>query len=152
MSAENLQTIESDGSIDVAIVRRFEADQHHAFSHIGARITYMSRDCIRAELPVHPNVENRDGSLHGGTIMAIGDHIGAVATILNSPPGKGTTTVESKTNFFARIPPGDLALAECTPLHRGRTTQVWETRIRRRDGKLCAVTIQTQLVIDRDNS
>ncbi|BAT60984.1 putative esterase [Variibacter gotjawalensis] len=142
--------IETDGSLAPDIITRFETDPHKAFTHIGARITYMSRECIRAELPVHPGVENRDGSLHGGTIMAIGDHIGAVATILNSPPGKGTTTVESKTNFFARIPPGDIALAECTPLHRGRTTQVWETRIKRRDGKLCAITVQTQLVIDRE--
>lgn len=143
--------IATDGTLSPEIIERFERDPHKAFTHIGARITFMSRDCIRAELPVHAGVENRDGSLHGGTIMAIGDHIGAVATILNAPPGKGTTTVESKTNFFARIPPGDAALAECTPLHRGRTTQVWETRIRRRDGRLCAITVQTQLVIDRDN-
>ena len=58
-----------------------------------------------------------------------------------------TTTIESKTNFFAAIPIGDTAHAECTPLHRGRTTMVWQTRITRDDGRLAAVVIQTQLVM-----
>ena len=56
-------------------------------------------------------------------------------------------TIESKTNFFAAIQVGDTARAECTPLHRGRTTMVWQTKIVRGDGKLAAVVTQTQLVI-----
>jgi 1,4-dihydroxy-2-naphthoyl-CoA hydrolase len=65
---------------------------------------------------------------------------------VNLPEGMQTTTVESKTNFFAAIPIGDTAHAECTPLHRGRTTMVWQTRITRGDGKLAAMVTQTQLV------
>jgi uncharacterized protein (TIGR00369 family) len=141
--------IASDGSVDPAILERYEKDPHRFFKHIGAKITFMARDCIRAELPLHDEVSNRGGTLHGGAIMAIADHIGAVATILNAPPGFGTTTLESKTNFFAAIPAGDTALAECTPLHRGRTTQVWQTRITRHDGKLAALITQTQMVIAR---
>ena len=59
-------------------------------------------------------------------------------------------TIESKTNFFAAIPIGDIAKAECTPLHRGRTTMVWQTRVTRGDGKLCALVTQTQLVLNRE--
>ena len=76
--------------------------------------------------------------MHGGAIMSFADNIGAVATVANLPPGATTTTLESKTNFFAAIPVGDTARAECTPLHRGRTTMVWQTRITRNDGRLCA--------------
>jgi 1,4-dihydroxy-2-naphthoyl-CoA hydrolase len=67
--------------------------------------------------------------------------------VANLPPDASTTTLESKTNFFAAIPVGDTARAECTPLHRGRTTLVWQTRITRNDGRLCAMVTQTQLVL-----
>jgi 1,4-dihydroxy-2-naphthoyl-CoA hydrolase len=78
--------------------------------------------------------------------MAVADNLGGTAAFLNLPEGAGTTTIESKTNFFAAVALGDTILAECTPLHRGRTTMVWQTRITRSDGKLAAVVTQTQLV------
>ena len=86
--------------------------------------------------------------LHGGAVMAFADTLGAIATVANLPEGTGTTTIESKTNFFAAILLGDTARAECTPLHRGRTTMVWQTRITRGDGRLCALVTQTQMVLD----
>ena len=66
---------------------------------------------------------------------------------LNLPPGAATTTIESKTNFFAACPLGETIRTETTPLHRGRTTMVWQTRITRQDGKLAAIVTQTQLVL-----
>jgi 1,4-dihydroxy-2-naphthoyl-CoA hydrolase len=85
--------------------------------------------------------------LHGGAYMAFADTIGAVATVANLKEGETTTTIESKTNFFAASPLGDTARAECTPLHKGRSTMVWQTRITRGDGRLCAVVTQTQMVL-----
>jgi uncharacterized protein (TIGR00369 family) len=83
--------------------------------------------------------------------MALADNLGGTATTANLKPGQSTTTIESKTNFFAAIPVGDVAKAECTPLHRGRSTMVWQTRITRgSDGKLAALVTQTQLVIHPD--
>ena len=82
-------------------------------------------------------------------VMALADNLGGTATIANLPKGGRTATIESKTNFFAAVPIGDIAKAECTPLHRGRTTMVWQTRITRGDGKLCALVTQTQLVLER---
>ena len=80
-------------------------------------------------------------------MMALADTLGAIATVANLAEGSTTTTVESKTNFFAAIPVGDIARAECTPLHRGRTTMVWQTRVTRGDGRVAALVIQTQLVL-----
>jgi len=114
---------------------------------IGMKITHVSRDKVVAELVVRDELNNRFGSLHGGAVMALADNLGGTATIANLPPGGRTATIESKTNFFAAIPIGDTAHAECTPLHRGRTTMVWQTRITRNDGKLCALVIQTQIVM-----
>jgi 1,4-dihydroxy-2-naphthoyl-CoA hydrolase len=114
---------------------------------IGMKITHVSPDKIVAELVVREDLENRNGTLHGGAVMALADNLGGTATVANLPKGGRTATIESKTNFFAAIPAGDTARAECTPLHKGRTTMVWQTRITRSDGKLCALVTQTQIVI-----
>jgi uncharacterized protein (TIGR00369 family) len=114
---------------------------------MGMNITHLSRDKVVAELFVRDDLENRMGVLHGGAIMAFADNLGGTATTANLPPGARTATIESKTNFFAPIPIGDMAHAECTPLHRGRSTMVWQTRITRNDGRLCAIVTQTQIII-----
>jgi uncharacterized protein (TIGR00369 family) len=114
---------------------------------MGMKITEISTDRVTAELLVRDEIENRFGAMHGGAVMALADNLGGTATLANLPDGARTATIESKTNFFAPIPLGDTARAECTPLHRGRTTMVWQTRITRSDGRLCALVTQTQIVI-----
>lgn len=114
---------------------------------MGMKITHVSPDKVTAEMLVRDQLENRMGVLHGGAVMAFADNLGGTATIANLPDGARTATIESKTNFFAPLPIGDTAHAECTPLHKGRSTMVWQTRITRNDGKLCAIVTQTQIVI-----
>lgn len=124
------------------------ADLQPPFADLmGMKITHLSREKVLAELFVRDELENRMGVLHGGAIMAFADNLGGTATMANLPEGARTATIESKTNFFAPVPIGDTARAECTPLHRGRSTMVWQTRITRNDGKLCAIVTQTQIVI-----
>ncbi|MDE1973004.1 MAG: PaaI family thioesterase [Hyphomicrobiales bacterium] len=115
--------------------------------YLGIKLTHISKEKVVAELPVRSELATMPDIIHGGAIMSFADNVGAVATVANLPPGASTTTIESKTNFFAAIPVGDTARAECTPLHRGRTTMVWQTRITRNDGRLCAMVTQTQLVL-----
>lgn len=125
-------------------------EQQPPFAHfMGMNITHISPECVRAELPVREELGNRNGVLHGGALMALADNLGGTATTANLKDGQSTTTIESKTNFFAAIPVGSIAQAECLPLHRGRTTMVWQTKVTRADGRLAAVVTQTQLVIDR---
>jgi uncharacterized protein (TIGR00369 family) len=114
---------------------------------LGMKITHVSTEKVTAELAVTETLSNRNGTLHGGVVMALADNLGGTATVANLPIGGRTATIESKTNFFATIPLGDTAHAECTPLHRGRTTMVWQTKITRNDGRLCALVTQTQIVI-----
>ena len=115
--------------------------------YLGIKLTHISKERVTGELPVRKELATMPDVMHGGAIMSFADNIGAVATVANLPPGASTTTLESKTNFFAAIPVGNTARAECTPLHRGRTTMVWQTRITRDDGRLCAMVTQTQLVL-----
>jgi 1,4-dihydroxy-2-naphthoyl-CoA hydrolase len=116
---------------------------------LGMKITHVSPERVTAELAAREELNNRFGLLHGGAIMALADNLGGTATTANLKAGQSTTTIESKTNFFAAIPIGDVAYAECTALHRGRTTMVWQTRVTRGDGRLCALVTQTQLVLER---
>lgn len=114
---------------------------------IGLELTSVTPDKVEATLKVREEVCTRPPVMHGGAVMALADTLGAIATVANLPEGAATTTIESKTNFFAAIPLGQTARAECTPLHRGRTTMVWQTRIMREDGKVAAIVTQTQLVL-----
>ena len=116
---------------------------------LGIEITSSSPDKVTAEMLVRDDLCTRPAVLHGGAIMAFADTLGAVATVLNLPEGAGTTTVESKTNFLAAAPVGSKVLAECTPVHRGRRTMVWQTRISTPEGRLVALVTQTQLVLLR---
>jgi uncharacterized protein (TIGR00369 family) len=79
--------------------------------------------------------------------MAFADTLGAAGTILNLPAGASTTTIESKTNFIAAAPLGTVLTGESAPVHRGRRTMVWQTRITTPEGKLVALVTQTQMVL-----
>ncbi|MGH7356021.1 MAG: PaaI family thioesterase [Candidatus Rokuibacteriota bacterium] len=113
---------------------------------LGLRFVEATRDRLVAELTVRPDLTTIGGRLHGGTIMALADTVGATATFVNLPPGAGTTTLESKTNFFAGVSEGVIR-AETVPLHRGKTTQVWQTRVTDASGRLLAQVTQTQMVL-----
>jgi 1,4-dihydroxy-2-naphthoyl-CoA hydrolase len=86
--------------------------------------------------------------IHGGAIMAFADTLGAAATILNLSSGAGTTTIESKTNFLAPAPLGGTIRGETTPIHRGKRTMVWQTRVTTEEGRLVALVTQTQMVLE----
>jgi len=93
------------------------------------------------------NLTTGGGVLHGGIVMALADTSGAVCAFLNLPEGAGgTTTIESKTNFFAATRAGTVK-AHSKPLHVGRRVIVVETEIRGENGKLAAKTIQSPAVL-----
>ena len=115
---------------------------------LGIVVTEAGKDRVVATMPVRADLCTLPAVLHGGAIMALADTVGALGTVQNLPEGAGTTTIESKTNFIAAAPEGSTVIAEATPLHRGRRTMVWQTRITGPDGRLIAVTTQTQLVLE----
>jgi len=114
---------------------------------LGIRIIEITPERVRAELAVREDLCTRPAVLHGGALMAFADSLGGTAANANLREGQRTTTLESKTNFFAGIPIGEVAHAECVPLHVGRSTIVLQTRITRTDGRLAAIVTQTQMVL-----
>jgi 1,4-dihydroxy-2-naphthoyl-CoA hydrolase len=114
---------------------------------IGIEFVGVSPEKIVAEMTVREDLCTRPAVLHGGAVMAFADTLGATGTILNLKEGAGTTTIESKTNFIAPAPVGSRVTGEATPIHRGRRTMIWQTRVTTAEGRLVALVTQTQLVL-----
>jgi uncharacterized protein (TIGR00369 family) len=117
---------------------------------MGIIIRVATPERVVAELTVREELCTSGHILHGGAVMALADTVGALGTAVNLRGGEGTTTLESKTNFLASSPVGTQLTAEALPLHRGRRTQVWETRITNERGRLVAKVTQTQMVLEAD--
>jgi len=114
----------------------------------GIIFTEAERDRVVARMAVRPDLCTAGQTVHGGAIMAFADSVGAAATVINLPEdAKGTTTIESKTNFIGGAKVGTTLIATATPVHRGRRTQVWQTRLETEEGKLVAIVTQTQMVL-----
>ena len=114
---------------------------------MGIHLIEVAPERIVASMEVRPDLCTVGDILHGGAIMAFADTLGGVATFVNLTKGLRTTTIESKTNFFGAAPVGTRIIGECTPLHRGRTTMVWQTLVKSENGKTCAMVIQTQMIL-----
>jgi 1,4-dihydroxy-2-naphthoyl-CoA hydrolase len=114
---------------------------------LGIRFVSAAPERVVAEMIVREDLCTRPAVLHGGAMMALADTLGACATVLNLREGAGTTTIESKTNFLAPAPVGSVVTAECLPLHRGKRTMVWQTRISSAEGRLIGIVTQTQMVL-----
>jgi uncharacterized protein (TIGR00369 family) len=129
------------------MLQRIRSEMLPFASLLGIEFVGAAPDRVVAEMVVREDLCTRPPVLHGGAIMAFADTLGATGTILNLPEGAGTTTIESKTNFVAPAPLGSKIRGEATPVHRGRRTMIWQTRVTTAEGRLVALVTQTQLVL-----
>jgi 1,4-dihydroxy-2-naphthoyl-CoA hydrolase len=114
---------------------------------LGVEIVEATKERVVGRLLVREDLCTGWHTIHGGTVMAFADTLGATGAWLNLPEGASTTTIESKTNFIAPAKVGTVVTAESLPIHIGRRSSVWQTRITRDDGKLVAIVTQTQMVL-----
>lgn len=115
---------------------------------MGITFVAAEKDRVVATMAVREDLCTLGHSIHGGAVMAFADSVGAAATVINLPAdARGTTTIESKTNFTGAAKAGDVVTATATPIHIGRRTQVWQTRLETGEGRLVAVVTQTQMVL-----
>jgi uncharacterized protein (TIGR00369 family) len=115
---------------------------------MGVQVLEATPDGVRGELRVRDDLCTAGGILHGGAAMAFADSLGAIGAFMSLPEGAiGTTTIESKTNFLGAAKAGALITGEATPVHRGKRTSVWQTRITGENGKPVALIIQTQMAL-----
>lgn len=115
---------------------------------MGVTFTEAAKEKVVATMVVREDLCTLGHAIHGGAVMALADSVGAAATIINLPAdAKGTTTIESKTNFTGAAKAGSTVRATATPVHLGRRTQVWQTRLETEEGRLVAVVTQTQMIL-----
>jgi uncharacterized protein (TIGR00369 family) len=133
-------------AMSTAVIQQLIAPQFPGL--LGVELVETSADRVVGRLPVTPALCTVGRILHGGAAMSFADTLGAVGTFLNMPQGWTTTTIESSTKFLAAAPEGQVLTGESVPLHRGRTTMLWQTSVRREDGRLCALVLQTQLMME----
>jgi uncharacterized protein (TIGR00369 family) len=112
----------------------------------GIELDAASAEEVTGRLPWAPERCTTLGVLHGGALMTLADSLGALCAFLNLPPGAGTSTIESKTNFFRAVRDGEVH-ARAFPLHVGRTVIVVQTDLGDGRGKRVAQVVQTQAVL-----
>jgi 1,4-dihydroxy-2-naphthoyl-CoA hydrolase len=116
--------------------------------HFGIRITAVEPEAIVAEMTVGPRHLQPHGILHGGVSVVLSETLGSLACFLTLEEGLANVGLEINANHVAPVREGETVTATCRPLHTGRTTQVWQTEIRRPDGKLACVSRLTCAVIE----
>jgi 1,4-dihydroxy-2-naphthoyl-CoA hydrolase len=113
---------------------------------IGVQLVAAAPEEVRGRLEWAPERCTSASVLHGGALMAFADTVGAICAMLNLRPGEGTSTIESKTNFFRAVRSGSVE-AISRPLHVGRTTVVAQTDLLDDQGRRVAQVTQTQAVL-----
>lgn len=113
---------------------------------LGIEIIEITDEHARGRMAVDRRHLHPGGYVHGGVWTALGDAVAAWGTFRHLPAGTDFTTIEMKTNVFAAAVTGEVLIATAQPLHVGRRTQVWETRIHR-DERLVANFVCTQMVL-----
>jgi uncharacterized protein (TIGR00369 family) len=125
-------------------------DRGTPFSDLmGIEVVERTKEKVVGRMVVREDLCTSGSILHGGAYMAFADTLGAIGAVMNLGEGQGTTTLESKTNFFRGAPTGSALIGTSTPLHVGRRSSVWQTRVTNDEGKLMALVTQTQMVLER---
>ena len=101
------------------------------FGELGIEPFEVDEGLLRGRLVVELRHLHPFGALHGGGWVTLADTVAAWGTMRHLPPNTGFSTVEMKVSVFGAARVGDELVATATPLHVGRSTQVWEVRIRR---------------------
>ena len=113
---------------------------------LGIKLVEARPDEVSLRIEFAERLGTTAGVLHGGVLMSLADTAGALCAFLNLPPESGTSTIESKTNFFRAVRDGHVD-AVARPLHVGRSTIVVQTELSDASGRRVAMTIQTQAVL-----
>ena len=93
---------------------------------VGVEIVTVSRELVQSRMAVRREVMAPNGFLHAASVVALADTSCGYGCVAALPEGaKGFTTIELKSNFLGTAREGTIA-CRATPVHLGRTTQVWD--------------------------
>ncbi|MCG2588906.1 hotdog fold thioesterase [Rhodohalobacter sulfatireducens] len=117
---------------------------------LGLEFEYVSRDEMRASMPVDENTTQPMGILHGGASVALAETLASVGGYLNlKNENKIVVGLEINANHVRPVSEGNKVVGISKPIHRGSQTQVWETRIKNESGKLVCISRCTLAVVNK---
>lgn len=116
--------------------------------HLGMEVVSVDERCLRMRMAIEPRHLAPNGYLHGATVVALADTAAGYGTMAHLPQGaQGFTTIELKTNFLGTVREGAI-VCDATPVHLGRSTQVWDAEVRDEvSGRVMAAFRCTQIVL-----
>lgn len=136
----------------MCLLEKIHANPMPMAEHLGIEFLEAEPDQVTAWMQVQPEHCTLGQAVHGGVVMAFADSLGGAAAYINLPgDAKGSVTLESKTNFISPAPSGASLVGVASVLHRGRKTQVVQTRVETGQGKVVAFVTQTQLTLFADS-
>jgi uncharacterized protein (TIGR00369 family) len=101
----------------------------HLPGHLGVEILTVSAALVESRMSVQKNVMAPNGYLHAASVVALADTSCGYGCVASLPQGaSGFTTIELKSNFFGTARDGAI-VCRATPVHLGRTTQVWDAAV-----------------------
>ncbi len=113
---------------------------------LGIEFVELTPERVVATMPVTPRHHQPFGYLHGGASVSLAETVASVGAFLNCPPGMGSMGLEINANHLRSKREG-LLTGVATPLHRGRTTHVWEIKIHDEDERLVCVARCTLAIV-----
>lgn len=117
---------------------------------MGIQFLQVSREEMRASMPVDENTTQPMGILHGGASVALAETLASIGAWLNlNDDNSAAVGLEINANHIKSVKMGGTVIGISKPIHRGATTQVWETRIETEDGKLVSISRCTIAIIKK---
>ena len=121
------------------------ACNHTLVQCLGIEFTEIGADFVEARMPVDERTMQPMGLLHGGASAALAETLGGAGAYLAVPEGTICLGLEINANHLRPAPRG-WVIGRATPIHIGRTTQVWQIAIRDEQGKPICISRLTVAV------
>ena len=116
---------------------------------LSIKITEIGDDFVTAQMPVNSKVHQPDGILHGGATVALAESVGSFASIIFIDTDKFIVRgLEISANHLKSVRSG-VVIATARPIHRGRTTHLWEIRVQDEEGDLISLCKLTAILLPK---
>jgi 1,4-dihydroxy-2-naphthoyl-CoA hydrolase len=122
-----------------SLINRHDLARTGLLKTLGIEVRELTPEQVVATMPVTPDHHQPLGFLHGGASLALAETVASVGAFLNCPPGMICFGLEINANHVRPVRSGMLS-AVGVPLHRGKTTQIWDVRIYNEQDKLICVS------------
>ena len=117
--------------------------------HLGIKVTELGEDYVVGTMPVDNRTKQPFGILHGGASVALAETLASYGGYLTIDSEKYYVVgVEINANHL-KVAKSGIVTGKCSPIKRGRSTQVWQTEITNESGNLICVSRITLMVLDK---